>query len=296
MTEKKFSTYKQFLTTLKLADSINEASVYVLDINTISEQALMTFGTYRNNFYEINIIKNQREFIFYVDGIKYHPQGEPYVCFISPNRLQSYHLLGDDPEAEGYLIYIPKSTTNIIQNFEKVFTFFQAEYQSYFNPNETVFKQLWAIAQDLHTEFEGTSRYKEKLLIAKLEVFLYKCLEQFGAVKSILITHPEKVVSEFERLISEHIDLHKDLGFYAKELALTPKRLSELCKKVKGKNALELLHEKQKLRAEALLLQTTLTVKEVAFEMGFEEVSNFVRFFKKQSGITPNTFRAKQKN
>ncbi|MDX2127400.1 MAG: hypothetical protein SFU91_00005, partial [Chloroherpetonaceae bacterium] len=85
MTEQKFSTYEQFLTALKLADSINEASVYVLDINTISEQALMTFGTYRNNFYEINLIKNQREFIFYVDGIKYHPQGEPYVCFISPN-------------------------------------------------------------------------------------------------------------------------------------------------------------------------------------------------------------------
>lgn len=296
MTESKFLIYRQFLKALRLTNNFDETSVYVLDITKISNEALATFRTYRNSFYEINIIKSQKQFTFYAGGVKHQPKGEPYIFFVSPNKLQSYQVLNEAKNGQGFCIYIPTTTASTIPNFEKLFTYFKSDFESYFQPNENVFNELWTIAQNLQLIFDSISPYKDNLLKSYLEIFLYKCLEYFANSKSVWTTHPEQIVGEFETLISENFATHKDLNFYAKTLSLTPKRLSEICKNVKGKNALTFIHDRQKDNAMALLLQTNLTIKEIALQMGFDEVSNFSRFFKKQTGITPIEFRTTKKN
>ena len=77
----------------------------------------------------------------------------------------------------------------------------------------------------------------------------------------------------------------------AKLLRITPQYVSNLCKKYSGKSFLELKLSYQFEYAKKLLQESSLTIKEIAFNSGFNSSNYFIRRFKSVYGVTPNTFR-----
>ena len=77
----------------------------------------------------------------------------------------------------------------------------------------------------------------------------------------------------------------------ASELALTPKKLNTITQQVLGKSANEVIKTQFDDKAKALLIQSELSIKEIAQELGFEEASNFSRFFKGINKISPVFYR-----
>jgi AraC family transcriptional activator of pobA len=57
-----------------------------------------------------------------------------------------------------------------------------------------------------------------------------------------------------------------------------------------------MVHQRLILEAKRYLTFTTLTAKEIALALGFEDPAYFTRFFKRQAGVSPLTFRAMQQN
>jgi AraC-like DNA-binding protein len=99
--------------------------------------------------------------------------------------------------------------------------------------------------------------------------------------------------STFRNILNEHFKVQKTVGFYASSLNITENRLYHATQRILGKNPKQVINERLVLEAKRLLAHSDKPVKEICFDLGFEEPSNFNQFFKKYSGMTPNEFRSK---
>lgn len=99
------------------------------------------------------------------------------------------------------------------------------------------------------------------------------------------------IVRRFNLLVEIHYRRLHAVSAYADLLNKSPKTLSNLFGLYNQKSPLQLIHERITLEAKRLLLYTDKSTKEIAFELGFEEVPHFSRFFKKQVNLPPSEFK-----
>jgi len=78
---------------------------------------------------------------------------------------------------------------------------------------------------------------------------------------------------------------------YANVLGMSEKTLSRVCQSVAGTPAKAVINQRLLLEAKRLLAHTTLAAQTIGRELGFEEATNFVKFFRKETGLTPLAFR-----
>jgi len=101
------------------------------------------------------------------------------------------------------------------------------------------------------------------------------------------------LVVKFKILLENEYLKHNLVSTYAGKLFSTEKRLNRATKKVTGKTAKKIISERLVLEAKRLLSHSHKSVKEVGFDLGFLEPTNFVKYFKKNTGLTPTEFRDK---
>lgn len=99
------------------------------------------------------------------------------------------------------------------------------------------------------------------------------------------------VAAEFARLVAS-----PDLGLWsvaahAGRLGVTPGHLTEAVKAATGRTAAQLLREARTREAQRFLLRTDLTVRQVAWRVGFADPAYFCRFFRRETGLSPGDFR-----
>ncbi|GAB3023523.1 helix-turn-helix domain-containing protein [Spirosoma pulveris] len=101
------------------------------------------------------------------------------------------------------------------------------------------------------------------------------------------------IVRRFNLLVEVHYRRLHAVSDYADLMNKSPKTLSNLFGLYNQKSPLQVIHERITLEAKRLLLYTDKSTKEIAFELGFDEVPHFSRFFKKQAGLPPSEFKDK---
>ncbi len=95
----------------------------------------------------------------------------------------------------------------------------------------------------------------------------------------------------FKDLLEAGYKNQKQVNYYAKEIIITEKRLNQATTKVLGKSPKELIDDRVLLEAKRILAHTKESIKEIAYQLGFEEPTNFIKYFKKHSLLTPTEFR-----
>ncbi|WP_299184037.1 helix-turn-helix domain-containing protein [uncultured Aquimarina sp.] len=95
---------------------------------------------------------------------------------------------------------------------------------------------------------------------------------------------------QFKQLISLHYQDSHDAKFYAKKMFISYKYLNEICKELGNVTAKKFIDSWLLLEIKRNLSEKKYTTQEIAFKVGFQEPSNFIRFFKKHEGITPSKF------
>lgn len=108
---------------------------------------------------------------------------------------------------------------------------------------------------------------------------------------SQIISYDKELARKFSQLVELHYRKHHNVSDYANMLNITPKNLNK--KIVSEKQVAPSIIIKQRiiLQAKRLLANTTLSIKEIADYLGYEDYSYFVRFFKSQTGLPPLSFR-----
>ncbi|MEP6611818.1 MAG: AraC family transcriptional regulator [Mucilaginibacter sp.] len=143
-------------------------------------------------------------------------------------------------------------------------------------------------------EVEYTQKYdwSNGMLLAYLRVLLIYLSrlynEQFRNEEP---SADRMLLKRFRQLIDEqYAELH-DVAAYASQLNISAGYLGEVIKQQSGKNAIELIHERVVLEAKRLLFHTNLSIKEISWQLGFEDASYFNRFFKRLITETPMQYR-----
>jgi len=98
-------------------------------------------------------------------------------------------------------------------------------------------------------------------------------------------------IRQFGALLNQHYRTKRSVREYADLLHLSANHLNALCRRVLNKTASALIHERVLVEAQRLLSHSNLGVAQVAYELGFEDASYFVRYFRKYAGTTPEAFR-----
>ncbi|PTQ95643.1 AraC-like DNA-binding protein [Mucilaginibacter yixingensis] len=93
------------------------------------------------------------------------------------------------------------------------------------------------------------------------------------------------------RLVSDHFRDQKTNEFYADKIGVSSKRLNQIVKAQMGITVSQLIYNYTLIEAKRELSHSKKPIKQIAYELGFKGPSYFSRFFRKQAGITPETFR-----
>src|SRR6266849_6664156 len=101
----------------------------------------------------------------------------------------------------------------------------------------------------------------------------------------------DPTVDALRYLVEEHFRQERQLSFYAGKLAMTPDRLNDHVKRAAGVTAGHLVRQRVLTEAKRQLVFTNQPIHEIAYDLTFADPSHFARFFRKQTGLTPQAFR-----
>ncbi|MDB5144700.1 MAG: helix-turn-helix protein [Mucilaginibacter sp.] len=99
------------------------------------------------------------------------------------------------------------------------------------------------------------------------------------------------IIRKFNLLVEANFKSEHSVSFYAGQLCKSPKTLSNLFAIFNQKTPSQIIQERIVVEAKRLLYYTDRSIKHITFELGFEDVSYFSSFFKKNTGVSPSDFR-----
>lgn len=171
--------------------------------------------------------------------------------------------------------------------FNDLFSVSQLQLQK----SSTIFSDLF---QQMETELTNTKdNHQADILQNLLHNFLLhsdreRRKQNFTEVKK---SADLDYVMLFKDLLENQFRKQKMVSNYAGQLRVTEKRLNQATSKVLDKSPKQMIDERIMLETKRLLAHTNESVKEIGFEMGFDEPTNFIKYFRKHHNSTPVEFR-----
>jgi AraC family transcriptional regulator, transcriptional activator of pobA len=212
------------------------------------------------------------------------------VFFMRPGQVHQLQLKAD---STGYIIefntefYHPKERVPN-QRLRK------ASNKNYCKLEINRFEKLHAILTHIFEEYSSKEDGFKDVIKANLDIFFIEFIRQSpnpNGPSTNVNSYTQERLEEFLELLEMHIINHKQVSQYTDLMNLSPYQLNEITKTTMGKTASELINEHIILEAKRNLLATPNQIKDIADLMGYEDISYFIRFFKKQTGYSPEAFR-----
>lgn len=219
---------------------------------------------------------------------------QPYqVYFMIPGQVHSWHFEGG---VEGYLVHFSPAFFQSFLNDQQYlarFDFFKGDSEA------AVLKIPAALRETIVQLFEHMLQELEKPRESGLDMIRTYLLQFFIQLERSTATGvrhnipPQKqlLLNNFQQLIHQHYNTIRLPKEYAELLYITPNHLNALCQDLLGKTAGEVIRDRVLLEAKRLLVNKELTITEIAWHLNFQDNSYFNRFFKKNTGLTPEAFR-----
>ncbi len=158
------------------------------------------------------------------------------------------------------------------------------------------FDILWRM---FSIEMQSKDSLQIEMLQMMLKRLLILCTRLYKAQKMAGLAEENghaDIVREFNFLVEQHFKTKHTVAEYADLLHKSPKTISNLFTRLGTKTPLQLIQERKMLEARRMLRYTDLPVKEIAYELGYEDLQTFSRFFKAQEGVSPSEFREEKLN
>ncbi len=152
---------------------------------------------------------------------------------------------------------------------------------------------LMGVAWKLYNEYIFPNNFaKSEILCALLNVLLLKAertkeLQTPSGVKAQWL----EIFNKFKNSLENNYTETRSSKFYAQQLFISYKSLNEVVKTLAGKTVKTFIDDFVTMEIKRYLAATSLSIKEISYNTGFEEPSNMVKFFKKNTRITPLQFR-----
>lgn len=223
--------------------------------------------------------------------LKEYPLKKGTVLKIAKGQV---HAFQENPNYEGFLILFTEEF--VLNYFSKSSIEFISHLYNYHiskplvesgNFNETFITEL-------KVELEEENSYAQKNIVAAmLELYLLR-LERLTQTADL----PKKnhqhypIFLEFKNLVEAQFKSTRNVKDYAEMLHISTKHLNQIVKEFTLNTAKHFIDDFVTLEIKRAIVSTNTSLKEIGYDMGFDEVTNFTKFFKKHTGTTPKQFKA----
>jgi len=134
-------------------------------------------------------------------------------------------------------------------------------------------------------------RLAMRALMAMIAIEVVRLAASRARSGAVTLTRSDVQVEQLRRLIDDHFRKERLISFYAEKLAMTADRLNDHVKRATGVTAGHLIRQRVLTEAKRQLVFTNQPIHEIAYDLAFSDPSHFTRFFRKQTGTTPQAFR-----
>jgi AraC-like DNA-binding protein len=242
---------------------------------------------HRHNYYEVLVFlkgrgKHEIDFTTY----PFHP---PALHFVPAN---SVHVVKRAQGSAGFSIlfaqeFLPQGCA--LQQFG----FYHINASPVLNLGKKDFAALKPLLDSISEEYFSDNKMKRETLQSLLHVLLIKAQRLYENVadKNPYAPPKNEFARQMEKLVDSRYKLHWRARDYAREMNMSVAHLSAQCRQHFSKSAEALAQERLLLEVKRMLVYSDKTVKEICFELHFDDPAYFIRFFKKNTGATPLEYR-----
>jgi AraC family transcriptional regulator, transcriptional activator of pobA len=236
-----------------------------------------------NNYFEIIYLSGGSGY-HSIDSRKY-PVIPPIIYFIRREQAHNFEL---EEEPEGFVCIIKKAfiDKSMDNELKLLLTKISSQTCLSVSDNSTINYLFELLAKENKIQTENTFHIVEgllKALLAKVLEVAHPVLNNTG-IRSDLY-------QSFLQLLTTGQTIKNSVQYYAGQLNTSPQNLNAACRKVVNQSAAEVLAEFLINEARRLLHYTNNRVSEIAFALDFKDASHFVKYFKRITGQTPQTYR-----
>lgn len=222
--------------------------------------------------------------------IDFHPvifKG-PSLCIVTPGQVHRYL---QRKNIAGYFLFI--DTKFVTNQYREIFATYEHIRQvAAIHKEDMLFASTLILAQLLSQQEHALSK---SLIASQTNTILgitAAHIIQSQSAHYPLSGQRYNIVKQFKQCISTHYKTMKQVQDYAAMLNITPLYLNEVIKEMTGYPASFWIQQEIVLEAQRMLVYTSQDVKQIAWELGYEDPTYFSRFFKKNTGMTALAFRA----
>lgn len=230
---------------------------------------------------------------------KKHPFQKGSIIFIAKEQVQSFELKSS---IEGFIILF---TDNFIWNtvdFSKSLNYSMLyNYHSkapILNPKDMPPEGFFSIIEEINKEYYDPDPFAKEEFISSLMNFLFLKAERIFR-KNINSKREKNLIkpfNAFRNLLIKNYQNTRNASDYSKMMNISYKHLNDITKAVIGQTTKEFIDNYLILESKRHLASSNISVKELTFQMGFDEPTNFIKFFKKHTRQTPSQFKKFYKN
>ncbi|KFF17805.1 helix-turn-helix domain-containing protein [Chryseobacterium sp. JM1] len=216
------------------------------------------------------------------------------VVFTSPGQVRCWEI---EEKVKGYTLFFEKDFLHLFFSDELFLYRFQYFHQ-YSRPSQmqlsgVSFEKCLELLEGIQQEFgqlQNDSSHLIRSLLYQLLVILNRFYAGVHNVQRDTYVHSD--FYRFRSLLEKKFVEDRSVEGYSKMLNVSPGFLNKICRQFSGLSAQQMIHYKLISEIKKQLYQNK-SAKEIAYEFGFSDPSNFNRFFKKLTGTTPQQYRKK---
>ena len=223
----------------------------------------------------------------------YYPVKTGNFIFVQKNQVQAFDFTN---QPQGWIILFTDDYFSELQSNIRLPSIMPNNLTSLYNPVISISEPLKSSCEALLNEIsiEQKSKDSDGLLMQLIFSALFiKVMKEISQSKSKNLSDTRsKKFYDFIRLVEDRSITSREANDYASLLNMTYKSLNEICKLASGKTAKQLIDLETILEAKRKLAVENIQVQALAYDLGFDEVTNFVKYFKRHTTLTPSQFKA----
>jgi len=236
-----------------------------------------------NSFELVWVQKGNGHYI--VDNEQYEVGIDEVYC-LTPGQL---HQFRPGKEVRGYVLtfnqeflMMPQENTALIFHSN---SFHKLSGTTVITLNDEVRAEMVDLVVKMQKEFDNYFLLRAEILRGLLNVFMIYLTRQYKpATPAVVRTGNRALVNKFFSLLEQKYMEYKLVAEYADELSVTPNHLNEMVKKVSGFPASHHIRQRVVLEAKRQATYSGFSMKEIAYNLGFDDIAHFSKFFKNFSG------------
>lgn len=264
-----------------------------VDLNQIESGTQILFGLY-------SVVLKKLTGATLIYGRKNYDFSEATLLCMFPEQLNILTDIEKNAFTEGWGLYFHPDLirSSSLNNKIRDYSYFSYNMDEALHLSDKEKETLYSVVKKIEEEFDGKQdKFSNDLITSNIEVLLNYCNRFYGRQFQTRSHHNKGIVSRFEELISNYFESDEvskhglpTVKYCANQLHLSSNYLGDLLKQETGKSPIDHIHYFLIEKAKSLLLNSSDSISEIAYDLGFEQRQSFSKLFKSKTGMSPKEY------